>query len=457
MLIDSIFNYLFNNKDYYYLVFPKLKEKLFIKQIYKVIYKKIKEYNDEYSIKPTIKDIALLVDTDASITEEETKEVIKKLKEISGIETTDNFELMKNETEEWLLHRSCELAVIESSEILEKDQPKGKMVDLMKEAVSISLESNLGLEYGIDAEKQYDFYTREEEVMKTNLEALDLLLGGGYRRKALYLYVGKTNIGKTLWLCFSAGGLVKNGYNVAYYTAEMAEEAITKRIDANILNLQMKQLSIGLEKDYYLSRVNKNYIELPSRGRLFVKEYPTGFGTRENILQNLNDLRIKEGFIPDAIVVDSVNIFASSRLPASLLGNTYVYQKAVAEEFRAIGVEKDIAVVSATQLNRESSNKSADNMDTTGTADCVSLDTEVEKRDSIKCRIDELVEGDEILGPDGFVKVSKIWPRKIKRKYRIKTKSGKILYCSSDHKIMTSEGLKSIKSGLSVGDKVSSK
>jgi hypothetical protein len=80
-------------------------------------------------------------------------------------------------------------------------------------------------------------------------------------------------------------------------------------------------------------------------------------------------LKIKEGFVPDAIVVDSVNIFASSRLPASLLGNTYVYQKAVAEEFRAIGVEKDIAVISATQLNREASNKSAEQTDTTGTSD----------------------------------------------------------------------------------------
>jgi hypothetical protein len=74
-------------------------------------------------------------------------------------------------------------------------------------------------------------------------------------------------------------------------------------------------------------------------------------------------------FRSDAIVVDSVNIFASSRLPHSLISNSYIYQKAVTEEFRAISVEKNISVITATQLNRESANKSAESVDTTGVSD----------------------------------------------------------------------------------------
>ncbi len=204
------------------------------------------------------------------------------------------------------------------------------------------------------------------DVKKTNrIESMyDIELQEGNRR---YFTNGILSH-NTLWLCHIAASLVQKGFNVAYYTAEMAEESITKRLDSNILELQMRQLGINLNKGVYLDKVNK-FIKMSEKGRLFVKEYPTGFGTRDNILQHLEDLKLKEGFVPDAIVVDSVNIFASSRLPNSLLGNSYIYQKAVAEEFRAIGVEKDLSVISATQLNRESANKSADNMDTTGTSD----------------------------------------------------------------------------------------
>jgi len=196
MLIDSIFHYLFENNDYYNLVFPKLSEKMFIDVSHKVIFKKIKEYVDTYTTRPTIKDVALLIDTDSSITEKESKDYLKKLKEIKTIEVTDNFDLMRNETEQWLLHRSCELAVIESATILEKNLPKGKMVDLMKEAVSMTLASNLGLIYGKDAKKQFDYYTRVEEVLKTGLNGLDNLLGGGFRKKAIFTFIGRTNVGK---------------------------------------------------------------------------------------------------------------------------------------------------------------------------------------------------------------------------------------------------------------------
>ncbi len=368
MLLESMFNYVFEDNDFYNLVFSKLNEKLFIDRKLKIIYKKIKEYVDEYTTRPTVKDVALLIDTDGNLTEEESTLIIEKLKEIKNIEVTENFDLMKNETEQWLLHRSCELAVLESSEILEKGLPKGQMVEIMKDAVSMSLASNLGYEYAVDAEKQYSYYTRKEEVMACGLESLDILTGGGFRRKALYLFIGKTNVGKTLWLCHTGAALVQQGFNVAYYTAEMAEEAINMRLDANILNIQMNHLNLNLEKGFYLDRVNK-FIDIPERGRLFCKEYPTGFGSRDDILRNLEELKIKESFVPDAIIVDSVNIFASCRLPSSLMANTYVYQKAVCEEFRAIGVEKDVPIITATQLNRESANKSADAMDTTGTSD----------------------------------------------------------------------------------------
>ncbi len=196
MLIETIFKYLFNNKDYYNLVFPALEDELFVDRKLKIIFNKMKDFSVTYSSKPTVKDVALLIDVDADLTEEEGGAILKKLKEIVKLEVSDNYDLIKNETEQWVLHRRCELAVLNSAEILEKGLPKGTMVELMKKAVTFSLSSNIGIEYGRDAEKQFDFYTLKEDVMATGLEGLDSIIGGGFRKKAIYVFVGKTGAGK---------------------------------------------------------------------------------------------------------------------------------------------------------------------------------------------------------------------------------------------------------------------
>ena len=62
------------------------------------------------------------------------------------------------------------------------------------------------------------------------------------------------------------------GKNVLYITMEMSEERIAERIDANTLNIPMKELP-DLSKKMYDKKIEK--LKNKTKGKLIVKEYPT--------------------------------------------------------------------------------------------------------------------------------------------------------------------------------------
>ena len=64
-----------------------------------------------------------------------------------------------------------------------------------------------------------------------------ILRKGGLPRKTLNIILAGTGVGKSLAMCHFAAANLTDGKNVLYITAEMAEERIAERIDANLLNI----------------------------------------------------------------------------------------------------------------------------------------------------------------------------------------------------------------------------
>lgn len=168
----------------------------------------------------------------------------------------------------------------------------------------------------------------------------------------------------TLILGDIAAQLVRSGYNVIYFSAEMSEDKISKRIDANILDVDIKTFNDKeLNEEKYIDELKR--LESKFHGRLKVKEYPVGTATALHLKAYIDELKLKDNFIPDFLVLDYLNIFASSRLPASASLNSYIYVKAIIEEMRALTQNKDnpTCMITATQLNKEGSRESADKIE----------------------------------------------------------------------------------------------
>jgi len=158
-----------------------------------------------------------------------------------------------------------------------------------------------------------------------------------------------TGVGKSLFMCHVASSVLLQGRNVLYITLEMAEERIAERIDANLLNLPIQQLT-ELPRQMFENKVTS--LSKKTQGTLIIKEYPTASAHAGHFRSLLNDLALKKSFHPDIIFIDYLNICSSSRYRAGSNVNTYTFVKAIAEEIRGLAVEFNVPVVSATQTTR---------------------------------------------------------------------------------------------------------
>ena len=142
--------------------------------------------------------------------------------------------------------------------------------------------------------------------------------------KTLNIALAGTGVGKSLFMCHVAASALLNGKNVLYITLEMGEEKIAERIDANLLNVPIQEIS-DLPKMMYESKVTK--LSEKTQGTLIIKEYPTASAHAGHFRGLLNELAIKKSFRPDIIFIDYLNICASSRYRGNLSVNSYSYIK----------------------------------------------------------------------------------------------------------------------------------
>ncbi|MHB8097961.1 MAG: DnaB-like helicase C-terminal domain-containing protein [Sulfuricurvum sp.] len=144
-----------------------------------------------------------------------------------------------------------------------------------------------------------------------------------------------------------ASNMVVSGKNVLYVTLEMSEEETAKRIDANILDIDINEFA-----NTPIDTITKKFNSVKDKlGKLIIKEYPAGtFNTLH--LEGLMAELATKGFIPDTIFIDYLGLMASSRTTLASSGGTYMYIKTIAEECHGFSKKYDLPVISASQLNR---------------------------------------------------------------------------------------------------------
>ena len=148
----------------------------------------------------------------------------------------------------------------------------------------------------------------------------------------------------------------------------MADEKIAERIDANLLNVNIQDIT-DLPKPMFEDKVTK--LAKKTQGSLIIKEYPTASAHSGHFKSLLNELALKKSFRPDIIFIDYLNICASSRYKGNANVNSYSYIKAIAEELRGLAVEANVPIVSATQTTR--SGFASSDVDLTDTSESFGL------------------------------------------------------------------------------------
>jgi archaellum biogenesis ATPase FlaH len=358
-------------------VLPFLKPEYFIADTDRILYTEIQNFISKYNTAPTRSALKIEIDSLRNIKEDQVK-AINDFLDVDLRKDVDapNEQWLIDSTEKFCQEKALYHAIKKSIEIMDnKDSTltKGAIPSILSDALAISFDPNVGHDYLDQAEERYDYYHRVEEKLPFDLDFFNKITKNGVSKKTLNMLMGGVHTGKTLFLCHFSAAYLALGYNVLYITLEMAQEEISRRIDCNLMNLTFEDLN-ALPKDMYMKKIDK--LKVKTNGKLIVKEYPATTATVHHFKALLNELNLKKNFVPDVIMIDYINLCASSRLKASSASDLYTWVKSISEEVRGLAQQTTIPIWSATQLNR--SGFSSSDPDMTNTSESFGLPATVD-------------------------------------------------------------------------------
>ena len=346
----TILRNLIFDEEYSRKVIPFIEPDYFEQRSEKVIFEEITKFIVKYGSAITIEALNIETDNRTDLTETEVKEV----RDINNSfkDTPADYQWLMDTTEKWCRDRAIYLALMESISLADgQDDAKGRdaIPSILSDALAVSFDNHIGHDYLEDYEERYDLYHKKEDKIKFDLEFFNKITKGGIPNKTLNIALAGTGVGKSLFMCHVASSVLLQNKNVLYITLEMAEEKIAERIDANLLNVPIQDIT-ELPKPMFDNKVIS--LSKKTQGTLIIKEYPTASAHSGHFKALLNELALKKSFKPDIIFIDYLNICASSRYRAGSNVNSYSYIKAIAEELRGLAVETNVPIVSATQTTR---------------------------------------------------------------------------------------------------------
>ena len=276
--------------------------------------------------------------------------VTSAYKRIYGASDVSGREYVEERIVEFARHQATAAAILKSVELLERGE-FDKVEKYIKEAVEIGANEDGGA---------YDYYStislRTAErlddasgikpprgITTGHLKLDEILYHRGWGRKELTTIMGGAKSGKTTALIGFAKGASLAGFNVLYVTLEVSARIISERLDAAMSDTMVKELG------KHIKDVEAKIAALEARaGKLVLHEYPSGTFT-PNQLRALLDRYEAKGATFDLVVVDYADIMAPNFRYNDVIENS----KSIYVDLRAIAQEKNVAMLTATQTNRE--------------------------------------------------------------------------------------------------------
>ena len=338
------------NEEYLRKVVPFIKADYYEDSNQRIVYEEIEKFVHEYNQPATKEVLCIEVEKRQDINATTFQEITKLISYLEEVPT--DFDWLCDTTEKWCRDRAIYLALMESIALADgdsKEKDRGAIPSILSNALAVSFDTHIGHDYLIDYEERYEAYHKKEDLIPFDLEYFNKITKGGLPNKTLNIALAGTGVGKSLFMCHVASSALLGGKNVLYITLEMAEEKIAERIDANLLNVPIQEIT-ELPKLMFEDKVTK--LANRTQGSLIIKEYPTASAHAGHFRSLLNELALKKSFRPDIIFVDYLNICASERYRAGSNVNSYTVVKAIAEELRGLACEANVPIVSATQTTR---------------------------------------------------------------------------------------------------------
>lgn len=285
------------------------------------------------------------------VSEHNTLPTFDMINAVSSIDLKDPGQL-KEEHYDWLLqefetftrHKALEEAILQSADLLEKGE-YGPVEDLVKNAVQIGLQKDLGTDYFADPRARLEAIKNNNGQVTTGWASLDKKLFGGFNRGELNIFAGGSGAGKSLFLANLGVNWALAGMNVLYITLELSENLVSMRVDAMVTDTPTRDIFKNIDDvEMKVKMIGKK------SGAFQVKYLPSG-KTPNDVRAYIKEYEIKTDRKVDVILVDYLDLLMPNGAKISA-ENLFIKDKYVSEELRNLAMELNTVFVTASQLNR---------------------------------------------------------------------------------------------------------
>src|SRR6056300_1013875 len=259
---------------------------------------------------------------------------------------------LKEEHLDWLLlefetfsrHKALESAILKSADLLENGD-YGPVEDLVKKAVQIGLQKDLGTDYFDDPRSRLEAIKDNNGQVTTGWKSLDKKLFGGFNRGELNIFAGGSGAGKSLFLANLGVNWAEAGMNVLYLTLELSEGLVSMRVDSMITDIPTRDIFKNLDDvEMKVKMIGKK------SGAFQVKYMPSG-KTPNDVRAYIKEYEVKTGRKVDVLLIDYLDLLMPNGAKVSA-ENLFIKDKYVSEELRNLAMELNTVFVTAAQLNR---------------------------------------------------------------------------------------------------------
>ena len=336
------------SRDFYLQICSLVKSEYFEYPVHSNFFLSIKKYYEDYHDIP--KDLHLLeCIKDFKGSNEDLSDYDDELHRINTMDASciGHTEFFLDLIEKFAQKAAMKEAITNSISLL-KDDRMGDIEVLVREALSINRNVDLGQAYFSDVMERFERSLQENSGNRFPLvlDTLSAELDGGLSAKELAMVVAPPGVGKSLYLVNQGVQALMQNKKVLYISLEMSEDKIAQRFDSVMTLIPQKKLkqSLGLLQKR-LGIFNDKF----PKGQLMIKEFPTGLASINDVRSLLVQLHNYEDFIPDVILVDYLELLRPTREGLA----EYQAQQRISEELRGIAVESNVLVWTATQTNRQ--------------------------------------------------------------------------------------------------------
>jgi replicative DNA helicase len=304
-------------------------------------FKIVDHFYSKYKKLPNITEIKMYLVNDSL------KRNFKKLVEsFKDIDTNLNKDELYLNTERFLKERATWVQMVDIAENAEeKVKNPQSVLEAFDEICKINLHTDKGIEIFKNVDKLIDDILSEDNYIPSGWEWLDESLGGGYLEdgKALYIFAGQANIGKSIFLGNVATNIAKQGKSVLIISLEMSEMIYAKRLASNITKIPMKDFKY--ETAHLRSKMRSENSNNPD-GKIFIKEFPPSTVSPKQLEAFIEKMK-SSGERIDAVVIDYISL-----LTTSFGSNSYERIKHICEQIRALSYVFECPFISAVQFSR---------------------------------------------------------------------------------------------------------